>query len=135
MATLEEERAAHEETKARLADVMGDGGSFRNLQIKLDEALQKNADDAAAHALEVDGLKAAHKADRESLADTYEKVIQQLREQHQAELDELRASLTESHAADIAKLKAEVLLPAIRDLHARQAADLAAQQAAQLANL
>jgi hypothetical protein len=60
MSEIDDEKAAHEITKARLADVMGDGGSYRTLQVSLDAALQKHADLTAAHAADVESLQGKH---------------------------------------------------------------------------
>lgn len=103
----------HEELQARYADVMAEGGSYRRLQVALDEALQKNADLAAAHARYVEELQAEH--DR-ILADQ-------------------AATLKSRHEEAVAELKASVLVPALADLHARQAKDLADRQRAELERL
>jgi hypothetical protein len=80
--------------------------SFHTLQVQLDASLQREVD-----------LKAEHES---ALAAALAAQAQQLNAEH---------------AAAIAELKEKTLLPAIRDLQARQAADLAAQHAAQLASL
>lgn len=95
-----------EALRKRLADVMGEGGSYRNLQVALDAALQKHKDDAVAH--ETD---------------------------KQAALKQQAEALTKQHAAAVQVLKEKYLFPALRDLHQKQQADLAAKQAAELQGL
>ncbi len=123
------------------------------LQPQLDAALQKHKDDAAAHetmlkelkdshATRVNVLVAEHSAAMKEAMTAFEQfkaeaaqTLALLKDQHERALVDLTAELTQRHAAEIAKLKADVLGPAMRDLHARQAADLAAQHAAELAKL
>jgi hypothetical protein len=86
-----------------------------------DAALQKVKDQAAAH-----------EADIAKSVSTALNAMNTLLTDHRTEMDEQHANLTKIHAASIAKLKAEVLVPALRDLHARQQADIAAKQQAEL---
>ena len=131
--TLEQEQAEHAETKARLADVMGDGGSYRKLQVELDESLQRHADKDKLHAKAIAELQTAHAAEVNAIKQSHAADMDSLRESHAAALSQQEKDLLTKHAAEIAELKANTMLPALHDLHARQAADLAAQHAAQLA--
>lgn len=122
--THEELKAEHEIVKSRLADVMAEGGSYRNLQVQLDAALQKHADYKAEIQAALDRLRMQH-----------EQAMQAAMVDREAALKDQAAQMETRHAAEIARLKAEVLVPAQRDLHARQLADLQAKHAAELAKL
>lgn len=91
----------------RDAHIVGLNASLLKIQVDLDKQLQLHVDKDAAHAHElrtaIEGVKA-----------------------------ETTADLSQKHAVAIAQLKAQFLEPALRDLHARQAADLAAQHKATL---
>ena len=113
-----------ERLQAQLAEVMGDGGSYRKLQVELDAALQKHADDAEKHRQAIDVTNAEHKA-------AMEKALTEAHADSAKAIAELRAKFAE----EIAALKASVLVPALRDMHARQAADLAAKHQAELDRL
>lgn len=92
------------------ADYDGMKESFHPLQVHLDEALQKIQDINAGRQIELDTLKKTC--------------------EDQAERE--REALAEQHAVAIAELKEKTLLPALKDLQARQAADLAAKHDAEL---
>jgi hypothetical protein len=84
-----------------------------------DAALQRAADVKAEHEKTKDTLASTQKMLRDSETD-HSKTFAQLQ---QAQKD---------HVESVAKLKADVLVPALRDLHARQQADIAAKQKAEL---
>ncbi len=87
--------------------------SFHKLQVDLDAALQKHQDDAAAL------VKAL--ADRDAT--------------HAAAMAAALSDAEVKHAAAIVKLKESVLMPALKDLHSRQQADIAAKHQAELDSL
>lgn len=99
-----------ETLRTHLADVMGEGGSYRTLQTNLDAALQKHKDDAESHQRQLTAT------------------LSEQEERHQRAIEQLRSD----HRTTVAQLKTAVLGPALRDLQARQAADLAAKHAADL---
>ncbi len=134
------------ELEAQLADVMGEGGSYHRLQVELDKQLQLHKDKDAEHGEAMSKLKADHTAQLAEAAKQYEGNVALLMSKHAEEvkrvqegaaalLAEAKKQLEEHHASHVAKLKNDVLVPAMRDLQARQAADLAARQQAELAAL
>jgi hypothetical protein len=142
-----------EKIQALQADRDGAYASLHTLQVQLDAALQKHQDDAAAHAKAIADLTAKHatalammQADAKAAKETYQADFTKLVQKNAAEStasDERYAaglvaqanSLAIKHAAEIATLKASVLVPALKDMQARQAADLAAKHAAELQSL
>ncbi|MDE2103812.1 MAG: hypothetical protein KGL39_41625 [Patescibacteria group bacterium] len=134
------------------------------LQIRLDEELQRIADERAAHAKAIHdqcdrheaALRGANKDHEQLVAEltakheaamndrdkertacnrAHDEFVVKLIADHKADLEAQAASLRAAHQAEIATLKANVLVPAMRDMHARQQADLAAQHQAELAKL
>lgn len=89
-----------------------------------DTEIQGRKDDAAAHEKAIADL-------RTELAAVHAKEIESLKSQHQEELQ----AASKKHAEEIAALRASVLVPALKDMQARQAADLAAKHEAELAAL
>lgn len=129
---MADEPIAREELEKRHAAAMETVGT---LQRKLDEELQRHVDKDAAHQGEVAKMLAESGATIESLKQQHAGVVQNLNDSCAALLKEQAAQMETRHAADIARLKAEILIPAQRDMHARQLADLQAKQAAELAKL
>lgn len=113
--TVEQELA---ELKGHHEGVMA---SLTMLQSKLDEALQREVDTKAAHDAEIAKINQAYQSELKDRQSGFE-----------AELDTLRRNLEASHASEIADLKKKVLVPALQDMHNRQAADLAAKHAQEL---
>ena len=133
--TVEELKRQLAEAHQRYADVTGEGSSFRKLQVDLDAALQKHKDKEQAHAIEILGLKAEHKDVLDRLDAQHGIEVMTLRDQHAAALELQAKAISEKYAADIAELKRKHILPIVQAEHARQAAALQAQQAAQVAEL
>lgn len=123
------------ERDAHIAELSAHGGSFRKLQVDLDAQLQAHKDKDVAHAEFVQALKDQHAADFVALQKGHVAELDALHAAHARSLDIQAADLAGKHAAEIVQLKAEVLVPAQRDLHARQLADLAAKHAAELDKL
>lgn len=86
-------KPTYEELEARLADVMGEGGSYRSLQVRLDEAIQKLKDQEELHARHiVEVQEAAAKDKAEAIKKLKQEVlVPALRAQHEAELAKLVA--------------------------------------------
>jgi hypothetical protein len=127
------------------------------LQTRLDEEIQAHVDTRAAHTVAINELKAVHGRQLTELAAAVKKQLASVAASHEAELlgkaEELAAlnrshsegliALAQKHAAEleaqktahekhVAELKEKYLVPAVRDLHARQQADMAVQQKAAL---
>src|SRR6202023_273304 len=83
------------------------------VQAAADAALQKIKDDNAAHEAAIEQLKQAHAADLEAQA----------------------KQLSVQHVSHVEALKRNHLIPALTELHARQAADLTAKQLAEVEKL
>lgn len=124
--TLEQEQAEHAETKKLLADVMGDGGSFRRLQEDLDNQLALNREREEARSKTVSELINRHTTELESLKNSHEKIVYSLNASHAAALVDQENQLRAEHAKELAELKENTLVPALADYHARQRADLEA---------
>ena len=91
------------------------------LNPRLDAAVKKNADDAAAHQEYCRVKEELHAKNLAEQGDANARYVNDL-------VDELKGK----HAAAIAELKQKFLIPAQRDLHARQMADIKAQHEAEL---
>ena len=124
--TLQQEQAEHAETKRQLADVMGDGGSFRKLQEDLDNQLALNKEREEARAKTVSELVSKHATELESLKNSHENIVSSLKASHAAALVDQEDQLRAEHAKALANLKEKTLVPALADYHARQRADLEA---------
>lgn len=97
-----------------------DAANLKN-QTELDRQLQLHVDKDAAHAAEIEKLKAAHA-----------EYCRQKEQLHGEALLKQASDLTAKHEAFVAELKQKTLIPALRDLQKRQAADLAAKHEAEL---
>lgn len=144
MAVTQEE---YEKLKAHAAGL--DAANLQN-QTALDAALQKHKDDSAAHAAELNAhdAKCAELIQEVSRLRAQEReaataLIEKLNAEHLNVIAEMRKNFAEQHdkamkeqwqvsRGEIAELKAKILIPAQRDLHARQQADLAAKHQAEI---
>jgi hypothetical protein len=111
-----------------------------------DAEIQGRRDDAATHesavaaiterfTAEIEALKTSHAASSQSLTERFMAEIESLKAFYATAMQTQAESLANQHAAEIAQLKASVLIPAMKDMQSRQAADLATKHAAELANL
>lgn len=126
-----------------------DASNLQN-QTALDAALQKHKDDAAAfnealkakdvkHAADVAELQTqlaklasdAEAALKATDAD-HKKIVATLNALHETAMANQASQLAAQHAEAVAKLKQDFLLPALKDLQARRAADLAAQHKSEM---
>ncbi len=98
--------------------------SYHSRQVELDRQLQLHKDKDEAHAAEIAKLRSEHAA-----------ALSKAQAEVQAHWANKLSEAEKSHVAEIAQLKAEVLIPAQRDLHARQMADLQAKHQAELDRL
>ena len=96
-----------------------------------DAEIQRRKDDAAKHEAAIAKIVQQHSAEQQSLKDQCAEAIQAAKSDAAAQL----SAMAKQHAEEIAKLKASVLVPALKDLQARRQADLDAQHAAELAQL
>ena len=114
-----------EDLKARIQalenELKGVNASFRPVQVNLDAALQKHKDDAKAHEDHLASLTTAHA-----------KEIESLNAGHKTNMESQAGRLADEKAKEIAALKETVLIPALRELYARQQADTAAQHEAKM---
>lgn len=103
-----------ERLRKEVADLKAEGGSYRNLQVALDNALQRNKDLEAVHTTAVESLKADHL-----------RVIAELRTNFAEQHDKAMKDQQQASQAEITKLKS-TLIPQLKDLQARQKADAVA---------
>lgn len=116
-------------------EIMGENGSYRRLQVQLDEQLQIKKDTDEAHAVAIATLKSEHEAALAQLVESHNSFVANLRSEHAADKAQAIENLMAQHAKEIADLKASVLVPALQDMQQRQLADLAAKHAEELAKL